>query len=89
MAATLVHSCGSGAGARAAHDTPARTTGTIRGRRRTLTVDMHCHALTLAAEQLVAERPQKLAERELQPRMLGRESFDYTVNVMLRRRSRN
>jgi aminocarboxymuconate-semialdehyde decarboxylase len=84
MAATLVHCCGSGAGARAAHDTPARTTGTVRGRRRTLTVDMHCHALTVAAEQLVAERPQKLAERELQPRMLGRESFDYTVNVMLK-----
>jgi aminocarboxymuconate-semialdehyde decarboxylase len=43
-----------------------------------------CHALTLAAERLVAERPQKLAERELQPRMMGRQSFDYTVNVMLK-----
>jgi aminocarboxymuconate-semialdehyde decarboxylase len=84
MAATLVHCCGSGAGARAAHDTLTRTTGTVRGRRRTLTVDMHCHALTLAAEQLVAERPQKLAEREVQPRMLGQQSFDYTVNVMLK-----
>jgi aminocarboxymuconate-semialdehyde decarboxylase len=84
MASTLVHSCGSGTGARAAPATLARTAGTVRGRRRTLTVDMHCHALTLAAEQLVAARPQKLAEREVQPRMLGKESFDYTVNVMLK-----
>ena len=63
---------------------PEQVSGSSRGRPRSLTVDLHCHALTLAAERLVAERPQKLAERELQPRMMGRESFDYTVNVMLK-----
>jgi len=63
---------------------PEQVSGSSRGRPRSLTVDLHCHALTLAAERLVADRPQKLAEREVQPRMMGRESFDYTVNVMLK-----
>jgi aminocarboxymuconate-semialdehyde decarboxylase len=63
---------------------PARVAGTRHGRQRSLTVDLHCHALTVAAEALVAERPQKLAERDLQPRMMGRQSFDYTLNVMLK-----
>jgi aminocarboxymuconate-semialdehyde decarboxylase len=84
MSSTIVHSCGSLASARAPHQTLARTSGTVRGRQRSLTVDLHCHALTTAAEQLVAERPQTLAERELQPRMMGQESFNFTVNVMLK-----
>ena len=63
---------------------PARVAGTRHGRQRSLTVDLHCHALTVAAEALVAERPQKLVERDLQPRMMGRQSFDYTLNVMLK-----
>jgi hypothetical protein len=62
MSSSILHSCGSPAGARAAHETLARTSGTVRGRKRSLTIDLHCHALTTAAEQLVAERPQKLAE---------------------------
>jgi aminocarboxymuconate-semialdehyde decarboxylase len=65
-------------------ETPALVSGTVRGRQRHLTVDLHCHALTLAAERLVADRPQKLAERELQPRLMGKESFDFTLNVMLK-----
>lgn len=88
MASTLVHGCGAGSSAHAAHEVPARTTGTVtgtvRGQQRSLTIDMHCHALTTAVEQLVAERPQKLAERDIQTRMLGKESFDFTVNVMLK-----
>jgi aminocarboxymuconate-semialdehyde decarboxylase len=84
MSSTLVHGCGAGAGVRAAHEAPARTSGTLHGRQRSLTVDMHCHALITAVEQLVAERPQKLAEREVLPRMLGQQSFDFTVNVMLK-----
>ena len=84
MVSAILHGCVSGASAHAPHDAPARTSGTLHGRRRSFTVDLHCHALTTAVEQLVAERPQKLAERELQPRMMGRESFDYTRNVMLR-----
>jgi aminocarboxymuconate-semialdehyde decarboxylase len=78
---TVLHTC---AGVRAPEEPHARVGGTVRGRRRTLTVDLHCHALTVAVEALVAERPQKLAERELQLRAQGRESLDYTVNVMLK-----
>src|SRR5450631_2570098 len=84
MSSSILHSCGLPAGAHAAHETLARTSGTVRGRKRSLTIDLHCHALTIAAEQLVAERPQKLAEREVQPRMMGKESFDFTINVMLK-----
>lgn len=63
---------------------PLLVAGSVRGRQRHVTVDLHCHALTLAAERLVADRPQKLAEREVQPRMMGQVSFDFTVNVMLK-----
>ena len=80
----ILHGCAGGAGARAPHDAPARASGSLRGRPRSFTVDMHCHALTEAAEQLVATLPQKLAEPEIQTRMMGRESFEFTVNVMLK-----
>ena len=75
MVSAILHGCVSGASAHAPHDAPARTSGTLHGQRHSFTVDLHCHALTTAVEQLVAERPQKLAERELQPRMMGRESL--------------
>jgi aminocarboxymuconate-semialdehyde decarboxylase len=84
MSTLILHGCGTGGGARAPHDAPARAAGSVRGRQRSFTVDLHCHALTEAAERLVATLPQKLAEREIQPRMMGRESFDFTVNVMLK-----
>jgi aminocarboxymuconate-semialdehyde decarboxylase len=80
----ILHGCASGASARAAHDAPARASGSARGRQRSFTVDMHCHALTEGAEQLVATLPQKLAEPEIQTRMMGRESFEFTANVMLK-----
>jgi aminocarboxymuconate-semialdehyde decarboxylase len=73
-----------GGGACAPHDAPARASGSVRGRQRSFTVDMHCHALTEAVEQLVATLPQKLAEPEIQTRMMGRESFEFTANVMLK-----
>jgi aminocarboxymuconate-semialdehyde decarboxylase len=80
----LLHRCGLSVMPQASEGAPARVAGRVRGRERCLTVDLHCHALTLAAERLVAERPQKLAEREMQPRLMGQESFEYTVNVMLK-----
>ena len=80
---TLLHRCG-GSALHAQEGAPARVAGQSRGRPRSFTIDLHCHALTLAAERLVAERPQKLAEREIQPRMMGQESFEFTVNVMLK-----
>src|SRR5262245_49409844 len=48
-----------------------------------MTVDLHCHALTPAVEKLVAGRPEKLAEPELQRRMQGAASMDYNIKTML------
>jgi aminocarboxymuconate-semialdehyde decarboxylase len=78
---TPVYACG--AVVHAAHE-PLRASGTLGGRQRSLTVDLHCHVLTPAAEQLVAAAPQKSAERALQIRMLGAESYAYTHEVMLK-----
>jgi aminocarboxymuconate-semialdehyde decarboxylase len=78
-----LHRCASPS-LRAAEGAPTRVSGGVRGRTRSVTIDLHCHALTVEAEHLVAGRPQKLAEREIQPQVMGRESFDYTMNVMLK-----
>jgi aminocarboxymuconate-semialdehyde decarboxylase len=80
---TLLHGCGDSRLCAAAQR-PERVSGQIRGRSHSLTIDLHCHALTLAAERLVADQPQKLAERATQLRMLGEASFEYTQNVMLK-----
>ncbi len=84
MSDLILHGCGSGVAPRAPHDGPAHASGSVRGRQRSFTVDLHCHALTEAVERLVATLPQKLAEQEIQPRMMGRESFEFTVKVMLK-----
>jgi aminocarboxymuconate-semialdehyde decarboxylase len=47
------------------------------GRRKALTIDMHCHALTLEVERLVANRPERAAEAAMQLRMYGGESVAY------------
>jgi len=44
---------------------------------------MHCHALTLAVENLVAGRPEKQAEAELSARSMGQPSVDHNNAVML------
>ena len=64
-------------------EAPARVSGQSRGRRKQVTVDLHCHALTVAVEKLVAGRPQKLAEAELQVRMQGARSTEYNNTTML------
>jgi len=81
MAASILHTCG---GLHAPLESRAHAAGTVRGKSRALTIDLHCHALTVAVEQLVAQRPEKLAEREMQLRLQGKESLEYTVNVMLK-----
>src|SRR5262245_28837112 len=48
-----------------------------------MTVDLHCHAMTAAVEKLVAGRPEKLAEPEMQRRMQGAASMDYNIKTML------
>ena len=45
--------------------------------RRSLTVDIHCHVLTVQVERLVADRPEKQAEPAAQLRMYGAESVEY------------
>jgi len=53
------------------------------GRRRTLTIDLHCHALSLETEKLVAACPQKLAEPEFILRTQGAPSVEYNLKTML------
>jgi aminocarboxymuconate-semialdehyde decarboxylase len=62
---------------------PEHLSGSRRGRRAQVTVDFHCHTLTSEVENLVATRPQKLAERELQRRTQGAASSEYNSNTML------
>ena len=47
------------------------------GGRKTLTVDVHCHLLTLALERLVSGCPEKQAEPAVQLRMYGAESVEH------------
>jgi aminocarboxymuconate-semialdehyde decarboxylase len=54
-----------------------------RGRHRHLTIDLHCHALTLAVENLVAGRPEKKAEAQISARSMGQPSVDHNNAVML------
>jgi aminocarboxymuconate-semialdehyde decarboxylase len=46
-------------------------------------VDFHCHLLTLAAEGLVAERPEKRAEPSLMLAAVGADSIAHNNSVML------
>jgi aminocarboxymuconate-semialdehyde decarboxylase len=48
-----------------------------------VTVDLHCHALTIAVEKLVAGHSQKLAEPAMQVLMQGAESTEYNNTTML------
>jgi aminocarboxymuconate-semialdehyde decarboxylase len=50
---------------------------------RHVTVDFHCHVLTLAAEALVADRPEKRAEPALMLSAVGAESIAHNNAVML------
>ena len=54
----------------------------VRGRHRTLTVDVHCHALVPEVEALVKDRPEKLAESAAQGRESGAASANYNVTTM-------
>jgi aminocarboxymuconate-semialdehyde decarboxylase len=55
------------------------------GKRRSLVVDVHCHALALAVESLVAERPQKQAEPDSLLKAMGAASVAHNNAVMLPR----
>src|SRR5262249_40139257 len=48
-----------------------------------LTIDFHCHVLTIAAESVVADRPQKLSEPGLMLKSMGEASVAHNNAVML------
>jgi len=50
---------------------------------RQLTIDFHCHVLTLAAEALVADTPQKKSEPALMLKSMGEASVAHNNAVML------
>ena len=52
-------------------------------RQRFLTIDLHCHALNLEVEALVADCPQRKAEPEMMARTLGEESARHNATTML------
>jgi aminocarboxymuconate-semialdehyde decarboxylase len=52
-------------------------------KRRHFTIDMHCHALCLAAEQLVGAQPQKKAEAEIMIQTMGEASVVHNNTTML------
>jgi aminocarboxymuconate-semialdehyde decarboxylase len=78
-----VYTCGAASSAHAHAEAPARVGGTRAGRQRHYTVDMHCHMLTLAAEALVAERPQKLAEPEFMRKAMSEDTIAFNLKHML------
>jgi aminocarboxymuconate-semialdehyde decarboxylase len=55
----------------------------VRGKGRSLTVDLHCHAFVTEVEDLVKARPQKQAEPDLQRRVMGAASAQYNSSTML------
>jgi aminocarboxymuconate-semialdehyde decarboxylase len=55
----------------------------VRKRARSLTVDVHCHALVTEVETLVKDRPEKRAEPEIQRRVMGAASAQYNATTML------
>jgi aminocarboxymuconate-semialdehyde decarboxylase len=54
-----------------------------RGKARSFTVDLHCHALFPEVEKLVAGLPQKLAEPEMMLRAMGAATVHYNNTTML------
>jgi aminocarboxymuconate-semialdehyde decarboxylase len=50
---------------------------------RPLTIDLHGHLLVPAVERLVADRPEKRAEPEVQLRAMGAASVEHNARVML------
>lgn len=75
-----VHLCGHG-GARCCPADDARSAGGTHAR--AFTVDVHCHVLTLAVEQLVATHPKKLAELAAMRAGMGDASIAHNQAVML------
>jgi aminocarboxymuconate-semialdehyde decarboxylase len=79
----MLHRCGH-TGRVSASVTEARGAGAIARRGKgSLTVDVHAHAFVPEVEQLVAGRPEKLAEPEQQRRLVGDASYEQNLRRML------
>lgn len=78
----LFHKCGPTCGPRAALE--SETSGGAHMRRQhTYTVDLHCHVMVPQIEKLVADRPEKLTEPQMQLRAMGAESVEFNQKHML------
>jgi aminocarboxymuconate-semialdehyde decarboxylase len=60
---------------------PAPSAPTV-GRRQSVTIDLHCHVLTLAVERLVAGCPEKATEAAAQLKMYGAQSTDHNRKML-------
>lgn len=77
----LIHTCRHPACCPAEAGTSAGTAA--RRRLRHLTIDLHCHTLSLATEKLVAHRPEKQAEPAITLKTMGEASVAHNNAVML------
>lgn len=78
-----VHSCGPGPCRHDGPDLAARLAHVAAPRDRPLTIDLHCHVLSPAVEELVAGRPERTAELQALARATGSASVDHNARVML------
>lgn len=62
---------------------PGGAVTVVRDKRRSLTVDVHCHVFVTEVEQLVKDRPEKQAEPAMQRRFMGAASAEYNSSTML------
>ncbi|MFZ0498040.1 MAG: amidohydrolase family protein [Steroidobacteraceae bacterium] len=79
----FLHRCGAARSASPPAEHPRGSAGVVRSRNRSLTVDVHCHAIVPEVEALVKDRPEKRAEPEIQRRAMGAASTQYNVATML------
>ena len=52
------------------------------GRRKSVTIDLHCHVLTLAVERMVSACPEKAAEAATHLKMYGAESMEHNRKMI-------
>jgi aminocarboxymuconate-semialdehyde decarboxylase len=77
-----IHSCRSGGMPCCEMEARARIPQASK-KSRHFTIDMHCHVLSLAAEQLVASQPQKKAEAAIMIQTMGEASVSHNNTTML------
>jgi aminocarboxymuconate-semialdehyde decarboxylase len=79
----LFHKCSSQCAVHCPEGKPGQASGGSAPKRRTPTVDLHCHAFFPAVEQLVAGLPAKRAEGEAMTLAMGEKTVHYNNTVML------